>query len=65
MRMPSIERGDRRTQLQAEYRAAVHRLALADETDDERRKRMGRWKVAEAVQALRGIGIDPILGRIP
>jgi hypothetical protein len=62
MRLPSIER---RIRFQAEYRDAVHRLAVADELDDERRKRMARWKVAEAVQALRGIGIDPILGRIP
>ncbi|MDT0468814.1 hypothetical protein [Streptomyces gibsoniae] len=60
MRLPSIER---KFQLQAQYRDAVHRLAVADEGDDERRKRMARWKVDEAVQALRSIGINPIRAR--
>lgn len=57
MRLPSIEN---RARLQAEYRDAVYRLALADETEDDRRKRMARWRVEEAVQALRAIGINPI-----
>ncbi|MFC4502145.1 MULTISPECIES: hypothetical protein [Streptomyces] len=60
MRLPSIER---KARLQAEYRAAVYELALADQTDDERRKRMAHWRVTEAVQALRSIGINPIRAR--
>lgn len=60
MRLPSIERRER---LQEEYREAVYQLALADETDDEPRKRMARGEVAEAVQGLRSIGINPIRGR--
>jgi hypothetical protein len=60
MRLPSIERRER---LQAEYRGAVHQLALADETEDERRKQRARGEVAEAVQALRSVGINPIRAR--
>ncbi|WP_157857349.1 hypothetical protein [Streptomyces yerevanensis] len=51
------------TQLQANYRAAVHQLALADETDDDQRKQMARERVRLAVQALRSLGINPIRGR--
>ncbi|MGW7128870.1 hypothetical protein ACWGIA_11120 [Streptomyces bobili] len=60
MRLPSIERRER---LQAEYRDAMYQLALADEVEDEPRKRMARGEVAEAVQALRSIGINPIRAR--
>ncbi|MFJ9538768.1 hypothetical protein ACIRPX_16055 [Streptomyces sp. NPDC101225] len=60
MRNPYFERRER---LQEEYRTAVYQLALADETDDEPRKRMARRQVKDAVQGLRSIGINPIRGR--
>ncbi|WP_367575301.1 hypothetical protein [Streptomyces griseoaurantiacus] len=55
----------RRKQLQAAYRDAVAELARADESGNGRRIRMARWRVAEAVQRLRVIGVDPVRGRMP
>ncbi|MFF3420963.1 hypothetical protein ACFYW9_40970 [Streptomyces sp. NPDC002698] len=60
MRLPSIENRER---FQTDYRHAVHQLALADETDDDRWKRQARERVADAVRALRSIGINPIRAR--
>lgn len=58
-RLPSIERLER----QAAYRDAVAELAHADETDDDARKSAAVWRVAEAVEGLRAVGIEPVRGR--
>ncbi|MFD8300702.1 MULTISPECIES: hypothetical protein [Streptomyces] len=57
MRLPSIEN---RARLQAEYRDAVAELAHADEGQDDGRKGRAQARVADAVRALRSIGINPV-----
>jgi hypothetical protein len=47
------------------YRTWKGAQARAEESGDERRKRITAERVAEAVQMLRRLGVDPIRGRRP
>jgi hypothetical protein len=64
--MPRLPTPQERLEIaQAMYRSWKGAQARAEESGDERRKQITAERVAEAVQELRRLGIDPIRGRRP
>jgi hypothetical protein len=62
-RLPTPE--EQRELAKALYRTWKGAQARAEESGDERRKRITAERVAEAVTMLRRLGVDPIRGRRP